>query len=295
MTIKTVPVPYRYIQTTSVSTSDCSDVKVRQFVLPVFLYLGFNQAATKNLYISLKHLLKRACGYNVTSGTCKTNYYAELKKALKYLQSENVILNIFNEDTSEVVDIMAVTPSVELYIELAEIDRFHWSERFVRFSYEEFNILNHIESTTHRWKAITLYGYIRAKLGYEVTSGKESFSSWNFTGEHVSSDLQKGFSRHTVDELFDILKECELIYWEIGFVPIKNSKEQNVRRIGKITVLNKNEPLELVKRRFYSIKGDAKQKYITNMNLISQTTIDDDASAFQEDMSSLQISASTLQ
>lgn len=269
MSNKTIPVPYHYIQQQSFSIPECSDIRIRQFVLPIYLYLGFSQGESKYYYISLKRLLKRACGYSTAAGSRNDNYF-ELKKALKYLQYTNDIFNIINEDTGEIVDVMNTTPSMELCIELNNFNRMR-KEQFVRFTYDEFARLSTIESTTHRWKAIVLYGYIRAQLGYEVTSGKERYMFWNFTSEQVADILRDGFSRHTIDGLFDILKGLELIYWELGYVRILHEKKRDVRRIGKITILNKNDPLEAVQIRFAAIKEKAQKQYLTNMNLSSSS------------------------
>lgn len=225
--------------------------------MPILLYLGFYRGASKTTRIDLYHLIQWACGYDLSSSTRRDIYLMYARRAIGFLQEEGFIGDIIDMDTGEIVNIDAVNYTHML--EFSTDNMLHLiNGRFVKTSFEEYSTLISIQkkSVPMFWKSISLYSYIKSKMRYDVALNAAGADFWMFTTNSVTKELGEGFSRNTVQDLFNTLKAHELIYWENGYLP-KTPTKKATSCIGRITILNKGEPLEYVVDRFNMIQPEA--------------------------------------
>lgn len=262
----TIFVPYQLVEPDRNGQPHSFIRQVRQYALPIYIYLSFRRGVDGLYYGNLKDILRDGCGYQLNSNAYNRGYLDHIKQAITYLQEQKLIGSVTTRD-GEVVDTIAIKPADSIWIDLSPaMGACH--ARFQLMSSREYKKLLDIQTANVvlYWKSLVLFFYIRSKLQFSPATDQARNNSWRFTDENVSFDLEDGFSRPTVANLFSLLKEHQLIYWEFVYTPPVNNVTE-VNCIGKVVISMPDhgtyEPISL----FREEKTKTIQEYLSYMNI----------------------------
>ena len=245
--------PFDLLKAAELGTNRC-----KKFVVPAYLDLYNNSNNDGECYYTLFWLLTRGGGFESPSGTYGQDIYRQLKEAVNFLQQKNLIGDIVDCKTGEVIDIMTAKPRDLLCFDVRNLYGY-LKTRFASISHEDYVKIKNIEYTERGftfWKTLVMYMYISSCLKYNPRTNECAQQYWTFTAAHTYDDLCEGFTPTTVQSLFALLKENKLIEYETTY--IKDSPEKPPRCIGKVTILPMGDDQDRVEYRLQQAKKQAR-------------------------------------
>lgn len=239
------------------------DEAAKQFALCIYTYLIERKGMDDKVYCRLCDLLE-TCGYKNGPNAYSRGYFDALKEAICFLQDNNYIGAITVLSSGEAAHITTIKPKDIICLEVSA-DNIPFDCSFAIIPYEAYHRLQAVKNQNGSlyWKCLMVFCYICHKLMYNPYTEKAKNNSWAFSQEKIIDTLRSKFSITTMQKVFDILHEYDII--ASSKVYVKAKKEDPAPYcIGTVICLVGEKDYQTIQRELKVLKVDAQNRYITN-------------------------------